>query len=596
MKESGRRAAARQLRAYYGYRFEASAPIVIASDDLGCDRLGRADEVVKLARSGSVWEIEQGVAELPPQLGLAWRTMVPSRRMVRSNEMGGFLEVLEALGSEREAVDEVFDLAPMGVYVDEPEQGCVYANRHLLEIYGVDWERLRGFGWAHYVLEEDVEPLRAEIERFEHEEGWFDFEFRVRRPDDALRWVHARVRALFDAGGTRRGSFGLVRDVTEERTFEERSVQSQKLEAVGRLSGRIAHDFNNVLGSILVATSVLKRDTRDDSDLEMVAVIEEAVEHASAVTGQLLGLARGGEGSARATADLDPQLRSIWRLLKQVLGETVELRMELNAPGAVVGIAPQEVGQVLLNLCINSRDAVEGRGVVIVRTRSQQGAVCLEVEDHGPGIPENLRAKIFAPFFTTKALGRGTGLGLSTVKQLVERGGGTISVQSTLAEGTRMIVELPTVQRRPSGSPQAPAASVPLGRQRILVVDDNDALRQSLAYALALQKHEVRSAASYRTGLAIVEAETLDVLVTDVLLPDGDGPELVQAARTRTPALPVVYMTGFAGECSERIQTDPITALLTKPFTPAQLLGAVASVVRASDTNVPDQADEVSAR
>lgn len=487
-----------------------------------------------------------------------------------------YFEALATVGVGPENLEEVLAQADFGVYVDHVEQGCVYANPALLDVFGVSWDAFRGFGWARSVHEQDTQMLRDAIHRFEEEREWIDVRYRVVRPDESVRVVHARVKAIVDASGIQLGAIGVTRDVTTEHAFQDRAAHTQKLEAIGQLAGRVAHDFNNLLTSVLCSVSLLELEPIDDEARVHTDAIHQALDHGSAITRQLLSLSRQRVDSA-AIVDVDSELRGIQTLLEQLLGETITLNLELNAPGAAARIASHEVSQIVLNLCVNARDAMSGRGRIDVRTRIRDDVVELEVADAGPGIAAEIREQMFEPFFTTKPDGRGTGLGLSTVRDLVVRVGGAIEVHSS-ENGTRMVIVLPKLTL-PLAEVRAPSESVDVVARRILLVDDNDALRQSLGYALALDGHDVKTASSVATALEMFEGFNFDVLVTDVLLGDGNGPELAKQARATHWNLAVVFISGFAGEAHEAIDVDaPRTVYLQKPFDPRRLGEAIAEV------------------
>lgn len=482
------------------------------------------------------------------------------------------------LGVGLDELDDVFSSAPVGIYVDHTERGCIYANDALLDMFGATFEEFSGFGWARRVHEDDAAGLRDAIHDFEHERGWIDVQYRVVHPDGSLRHIHARVKALLDAEGTHVGSFGSVRDLTLEREQREQSVQRQRLEAVGRLAGRVAHDFNNLLGLIVMTTSMLDEQPDEAERRKSVETILQASEHATAITRQLLGLSRQGVDE-RATVIVDTELRGLVPLVDQVIGESVDLRLDLGAGGAGIMLAPHELGQIIVNLCVNARDALAGPGTITIATRHVDSRVELVVKDTGPGIPVDVQERMFEPFFTTKGAGRGTGLGLSTVRDLVGRAGGEIRVRSELGSGTTLTIEVP--RAAPPSASQRPGERRPVvDPLRVLLVDDNDALRQSVAYALALSGHEVTTAATIASALEQLSQQRFELVVTDVLLPDGEAPQLVSAARADDPNLPIVYITGFAGDAADALDRGPGTAYLPKPFGPDELAQAIAEAVR----------------
>lgn len=485
---------------------------------------------------------------------------------------------LATLGLSEASCEVVFREAVFGIYLDHVEDGCLYANDALLETFGLTWAEMRGWGWAKVVHEEDVAQLRGEIAEFLTHRESTEVRYRVRRPNDgAIRHIHVRIHALYGSDGAKVGALGLTRDVTSEAESDRRKVQSQKLEAIGRLSARVAHDFNNVLASIVMSAELLTDEEISNDARSNVSTILDATQHATAVTRQLLGLARQQVVGA-VTCHLDRELRAQFALVDQVVGERVQLKLELGAPKAMVALAAQELGQVMLNLCVNARDAMSGTGTIVVTSSESDGQLELIVRDSGVGIPLDVQQRMFEPFYTTKAEGRGTGIGLSTVSDLVGRAGGTVSVSSTLGEGTRLKILLPTaVSLAEIARPVLEIA--PLPPQRILLVDDNAALRQTLAFSLSQGGHDVVMAASIAAARERLNDTQFDIVITDVLLPDGNGNVVVEAARECNSTIPAIYVSGFAGGVGDELELDARTVFLQKPFRQAELLAAMASAL-----------------
>ena len=489
-----------------------------------------------------------------------------------------YVAAIRELGAADDAIDAVLSRVSFGVFVDHVEKGCIYANAEVLRMFETDWETFRGFGWANAVLPEDMETLREAIERYEKEKTWIEVQYRIKVPDGSLRAIHVVGKAILDNAGEQRGSVMIGREVTSERAVRDQTIQRQKLEAIGRLSSRIAHDFNNVLTPIMMSSSLLEAEVISEDGRTLLDTITKGVEHAASITRQLLGLSRHSVGERRSTT-IDEEIRAMAALLRQLLGETYELALDLDAADAEVGLAPQELAQVILNLAVNARDAMSNSGTVSIATQLRDSFAEISVSDTGSGISEGVRQHMFEPFFTTKSADRGTGLGLFTVRDLVESAGGRIDVRSEVDKGTTIAFRLPCVGFR---EVTAPLSAIPSdhGSLRILVVEDNSALRQTLAYVLALRRHHVKTSANIGRAKALLDAEEFDVLVTDVLLPDGTGPTLVQHARGLMPSLAIVYMTGFAGDAQEMLDLDDAnTTMLEKPFHPNRLAEALAKVM-----------------
>lgn len=491
-----------------------------------------------------------------------------------------FREAVSSLGGTGyEVLESVFEHAPFGVYIDHPTEGCTYASPFLLEQFGVKWPDFEGFGWARYVLGEDVERMQVAIQEYEHSREPINVSYRVRHADDSLRWVHARVRAVVDRNGDRVGSIGLTTDVTEQREFEQRVAATQKLEAVGSLSAHLAHDLNNLFTVILASKETLAplRGVGPEHDRALEA-IDLSCDQARQLTEQLLSLAGGRVRKHRASR-LDDEIRRFSRLLEGTLGEGIEVDLDLDANEASVPLDRSALAQVVLNLATNGRDAMMGRGTLRIVSGEAGGQVTFAVQDSGSGMDAATVERAFEPFFTTKEEGRGTGLGLATVLDLVEVVGGSVRLDTAPGVGTSAVVTLPRVPGAAADSTQDEEAE-PAGPLRILILEDNEAVRQSVAYALALVGHSVESAGSLREGRARLDtSEGFDLLVADILLPDGSGVDFYHEMASGGE-VPVVFMSGFTGR-----DTDPIRKLtgaatfVAKPFRPREIVSAISRVM-----------------
>ena len=496
-----------------------------------------------------------------------------------------FRDSVSSLGAEgRELLDNVFEEAPFGVYVDHPIHGCTYANPCLLEQFGIAWEDFQGFGWATRVLDEDVARMQVAVQEYEHTRVPIRVTYRVRHPGGAIRWVHARVRAGVNAADERVGSIGVTMDVTDQRRFAERLGATQKLEAVGQLAARLAHDLNNLLTVIIGAADNLAALAGPGASDEHMAALEMAFEQAQQLTEQLLVLSRR-RIRTRTVCELDAELERMSRLLAGTLGEGIEVQIEQAAEGAFVPLDPSALGQIVLNLASNARDAMDGRGRVHISTRCDDATATITVTDTGTGMDADTLSRAFEPFFTTKDEGRGTGLGLATLQDLTEVVGGSVHIESEVGHGTRVQVSLPRVGDDPTPRGVEAQEKFQTRPSLVLVVEDNEAVRQSVAYSLALAGHTVVTAHSVSDAHAQLQATEkvkgkVEVLVADVMLSDGSGVDFYNAIAP-DHLLPVVFMSGFAGRDADLLEhlTGPAT-FLPKPFHAQDIVQAVARVTR----------------
>jgi signal transduction histidine kinase/CheY-like chemotaxis protein len=353
---------------------------------------------------------------------------------------------------------------------------------------------------------------------------------------------------------------------TAERALEETSEQlrqSQKMDAIGRLAGGVAHDFNNLLLAITGYAEFLIGSLTDPKQRRYAEEIHAAGERAAALTHQLLAFSRRQLLQTRVV-DLNDCVREIEIMLRRLIGEGVHVALELEPHLRPVEADPGQMGQVLLNLAVNARDAMAGRGTLTIATRNDGNEVVLEVADDGAGMDEETRTRLFEPFFTTKEIGYGTGLGLSTVYGIVTQSGGSIDVRSEPGLGATFTVRLPFTTA--SVEETQPAEPNPAGgRERILVVDDEKVVRELLAQMLREQGYQVEVAASARDARAL--GGRWDLLLTDVVMPETDGVKLSKQIDARH----VLFISGYDQEAL--VAGD--ASFLQKPFSRDELTRTV---------------------
>ena len=366
-----------------------------------------------------------------------------------------------------------------------------------------------------------------------------------RRRDGSEFPVEVGVRAT--GGGDGVAAIRLVTDITGRRELERQLRQTQKLEAVGRLAGGVAHDFNNVLQVVIGRPDELARRARSDDDRSDLADIGAAAERAAALTRQLLAFSRR-QALAPVDLDLNEVVRELERMLGRLIGDDVLLRVELAPTPLHVRADRSQLEQVVLNLVVNARDAMPRGGTIVVSTAPfDDGAggrwVRLEVSDTGCGMDEATAARAFEPFFTTKGDDRGTGLGLATVHGIATQSGGRVRLRTAPGRGATISIELPAVAA-PSATrawPETERRTAP-GGGRVLLVEDDAVVRRLLESMLAELGYDVAAAGDGAAALALGGA--FDLVVTDHMLPGMTGPELVERLGPSAP--PVLYVSGYA--------------------------------------------------
>ncbi len=379
----------------------------------------------------------------------------------------------------------------------------------------------------------------------------------------------------------------ILSDATELKTLENQFVQSQKMQAVGQLAGGVAHDFNNILTAITGhADLLLQRHDSKHVDYEDLVQIKQNSNRAAALVRQLLAFSRK-QTLLPKSLKLDDTLSELSHLLNRLLGEKVELKTEHGVDLKPVRVDERQFEQVVMNLVVNARDAMPEGGTVLIRTRNLHlneelnrdratvhpgDYVVIEVHDTGNGIPPDKRAMIFEPFYTTKKVGEGTGLGLSTVYGIIKQTGGFVFVDSEIGKGTCFSIYLPV--NEDAEEEQIPVSAKPTngdltGQGRILLVEDEAPVRSFAARALTLRGYTVTEAETGEQALSILEEthDTFDLFVSDVIMPGCNGPTWVRQALKTVPDTKVIFVSGYAEDAFADEQPDIKGAVfLPKPF------------------------------
>jgi signal transduction histidine kinase/CheY-like chemotaxis protein len=407
----------------------------------------------------------------------------------------------------------------------------------------------------------------------------------VERLEGALRRSEALYAALTEES-TRR-----IAALEEQRALEEQLRQSQKLEALGTLAGGVAHDFNNLLVVIINHAAIAADQTGSESVRGSLEQIQAAGERAAALTRKLLAFGRR-QLAPRSALDVNARIAESLSLLQRLLPSSIELALELNAQPRCVWLAAIELDQIIVNLCVNARDAMPGGGKLAIRTRRVERPapgrpesadfLCIEVEDTGSGMDEATRLRMFEPFYTTKLPGHGTGLGLSTVHGLVQQVGGFIEVDSALGRGTRMAIYLPSYNGEVASAHAVERWSGRRGNETLLVADDDPLVLAVLTRRLEGNGYRVIACRDGEEALREYRRRAADIalVISDAVMPKLGGRELHRAISAEFGEVPFMICSGYAAQTLEpEFFEHPLRAFLPKPFDQHSLQSAVRALL-----------------
>ncbi len=482
-------------------------------------------------------------------------------------------------------------------------QGCItFVNPAQATLMGYGPGELIGRPWNTLVLPDQEAVIRGMEEAAGHiRTGRYELE--LARRDGTRVSVIASI-SLHSSGHGSSGYLIVFTDLSERKQLEGQLLQAQKMEAVGRLAGGVAHDFNNMLTAIVGFSDLLMSGFQlDDPRRDDVQEIRKAAERAGALTRQLLAFSRR-QVLQPQVLDLNGTIANLEKMLRRLIGEDIEVQTVLASPLECVCADPGQIEQVLLNLVVNARDAMPQGGTLRIETSSvtqdsnhlrehvgvAAGAyVMLAVSDAGVGMDDETLSHLFEPFFTTKGAGKGTGLGLSTVYGIVKQSGGHIAVESHLRQGTTFRIYLPAVKQDVQSSRPSPAVKeTASGSETILLVEDEEAVRTMAGRVLRSSGYSVLEARAGAEALALVEQhpEPIHLLLTDVVLPGGmNGWDLRERLLSLRPEIKALCMSGYAYDATLHINiSERGIPFLEKPFKPAVLAQKVREVLEKPST------------
>lgn len=532
--------------------------------------------------------------------GLLDRTVELERALNSlAQEMGERLRAQEALTREEAKFRLFIEKLPAVSYIAEPgdDGRWLFVSPQIESLLGYrpdEWLADSNL-WYSRLHPDDAGAALGEELRCIRERDQFSAEYRLLARDGRAVWVRDDAVFLPADDGQPDRLQGVMFDVTERRLLAEQLVQAQKVEAIGQLAGGIAHDFNNLLTAIAGYAELLLHRLGDNHRYaKELSEILRAAERATRLTGKLLAFSRRQQLDPR-TLDLNALLIDLDHLLRRLIGERFQLELSLASGPILVRAEPTQLEQVVMNLVVNARDAMSEGGLVRIATSPRRvelagrGAVGglragdyieLSVTDSGTGMDAETRRRLFEPFFTTKPVGQGTGLGLAMAYGIIQQSGGTILVESEPGRGSVFRILLPlSAEQREFNVGRSGALSLPGGRERILLVEDDPAVRDFAVSLLADLGYQVTAASDGIEARAIVEREghtEFQLLLTDVVMPRLGGAELATELRRSNPGLAVLFVSGYArNDAQVAALLGPRCLYLQKPFAPAVLASAL---------------------
>ncbi len=497
-----------------------------------------------------------------------------------------------------------FDAAPIGIALIGLDGRVVECNQSFRAMIGEPGTDPIGEPLIDLVAPRDRDALAERLSSTTRgSDGASPIEVRLDRPREAIATLYAHP--LEGEDGAVAGIIVHLIDVTEQKSLEAQFFQSQKMQAVGQLAGGIAHDFNNLLTAMMgFCDLLLMRHQAGDPSFGDIMQIKQNVNRAAGLVRQLLAFSRRQTLQPRVLV-LTDVLAELSNLLRRLIGANIELKLIHARDLGSVKADQGQIEQVIINLAVNARDAMPDGGVLTIRTANVTSSetasvgpdllppgeyVLIEISDTGVGIPKENLGKIFDPFFTTKEVGAGTGLGLSTVYGIIKQTGGYIFVDSEPGQGARFSIFLPRhqpsaeeIEAAQGGTRRAPARDL-TGKGTILLVEDEDSVRVFGARALRGKGYTVLEADSGEAALEVLKSHdgAIDLLITDVVMPQMDGPRLVEEVRAMRPSLKVIFISGYAEESfAEKLDGAEDVDFLPKPFSLTQLAAKVKETLKA---------------
>jgi PAS domain S-box-containing protein len=516
-------------------------------------------------------------------------------------------QTCEALRQSEELLQVIFSESPLGIALLGHDGGPVVTNlayQHMLGYTGVELRKMPFLSFTH--PDDCAKSREFHAQLTQGARRSYQLEKRYIRKDGQVVWARLSVSLTREAAGHPHFAIATVEDITECRSLQAQYIEAQKMEVVGQLAGGVAHDFNNILAVIIGYSDLMLGQTSLAGEFKTkLETIRAASERAAGLTRQLLVFSRK-QAVQSMVLDVNDVVKDLDKLLLQLIDDNIEMKI---VPGKQTGCVRGDsgyVGQVIMNLVVNARDAMPNGGKLTIATSnvtldenytgSHPGVipgeyVMLSVSDTGTGMTDEVKTHLFEAFFTTKPKGKGTGLGLATCQTIVRQSGGHIGVYSELGNGTTFKVFFPRIEQ-PSdvAARQAQDSQLPRGTETLLIVEDEPSLKELICRVLEAQGYEVLSASNGKDALHVASNHkkgAIHLVISDVVMPLMSGKVMAEWLRASYPDLPILFTSGYTGDA---IAQDGVLELgvefLPKPNTPAVLARKVREMLDAASPTV----------
>ncbi|MBI5021968.1 MAG: PAS domain S-box protein [Ignavibacteriales bacterium] len=500
--------------------------------------------------------------------------------------------------SELNKLKQAIEQSPASVIITDLEGKIQYVNTKFTQLTG--YTSAEVIGKNPRILKSDEKPSEDYKQLWDTITSGKEWkgEFHNRKKNGEFYWESASISPIKDSTGQITHYLAVKEDITEKKLLELQLLRAQRIESVGTLAGGVAHDLNNVLAPILLSIDFLKKSIPDERSLRMLEAIETSAQRGSAIVKQILGFARGVQGES-VLIQFRHIISEISSIIKGTFPKSITIKEEVPKNIWTIIGDPTNLHQVLLNLCVNARDAMPNGGSIFIKaenkfideqyTRMSINAkpgryVLLSVEDNGSGMPPAVLERIFEPFFTTKEIGKGTGLGLSTVHAIVKSHGGFVNVYSEVGKGTTFRIYLPAAKETSETKPKSnDVKEMFLGNgELILVVDDESSIQQITKHTLEANGYHIITGSDGTEAIALFASrkEEIALVLTDMVMPIMDGPSTIKVLRKIKPDVKIIASSGFNPDGTQATSIElGLDAFLTKPYNAQKLLEVIHSVL-----------------